>query len=93
MEFSTNRLLNVWETLLSFSKYFLSLTFSQNIKYCSVAFFTFVQYILKNRYLQISSFKICGVSQGWKNPLVRSPWRVPYAVGRVEILTVSNVKY
>ena len=35
----------------------------------------------------------CIYFQGWKNPLVRSPWRVPYAVGRVEILTVSNVKY
>ena len=34
---STNRLLDVWETLLSFSKYFVSNTFSQNIKYCSVA--------------------------------------------------------
>ena len=41
-----NRLLDVWETLLSFSKYVLSNTFSQNTKYkllwCSV--FTFVQY-------------------------------------------------
>ena len=35
---STNRLLDVWETLLSFSKYVLSNSFSQNIKYCSVAF-------------------------------------------------------
>ena len=31
--------------------------------------------------------------QDWKNPLVRSPRRVPYAVGRVEILAVSNVNY
>ena len=31
--------------------------------------------------------------QGGKNPLVRSPWRVSYAVGWVEILTVSNVNY
>ena len=29
-----NRLLVVWETLLSFSKYFLSNTFSQNIGNC-----------------------------------------------------------
>ena len=36
--FSTNRLLDVWETPLSFSKYLLSKTCSQNIKYCSVAF-------------------------------------------------------
>ena len=28
----------VWKTVLSFSKYFSSNTFSQNIKYCSVAF-------------------------------------------------------
>ena len=35
---STNRLLDVWETLLSFSKYFLPNTFSQNIDNCSVAF-------------------------------------------------------
>ena len=35
---STNRLLDVWETLLSFSKYFLSNTLSQNIDNCSVAF-------------------------------------------------------
>ena len=35
---STNRLLDVWETLFSFREYFLSNTFSQNIKYCSVAF-------------------------------------------------------
>ena len=35
---STNRLLDVWETLLSSSKYFLSNTFSQNIDNCSVAF-------------------------------------------------------
>ena len=33
-----NRFLNVWETLLSFSKYFLSNTFSQNIDNYSVAF-------------------------------------------------------
>ena len=35
---STNRLLDVWETLLRLSKYILSSTFSQNINYCSVAF-------------------------------------------------------
>ena len=35
---STNRLLDVWETLLSFSKYFLSNTFSQNLDNLSVAF-------------------------------------------------------
>ena len=34
----TNHLLDVWKTLLSFSKYFWFNTFSQNIKYCSVAF-------------------------------------------------------
>ena len=34
----TIRLLDVWETLLSFSKYFLSITFSQSIDNCSVAF-------------------------------------------------------
>ena len=33
-----NRLLDVWETLLSFSKYFLSNIFSQNIDNCSEAF-------------------------------------------------------
>ena len=48
-------------------------------------------------FLRIGSFaivsKIYYGIQGWKNPLVRSPWRVPYAVGRVEILTVSNVNY
>ena len=33
-----NRLQDVMETLLSFSKYVLSNTFSQNINYCSVAF-------------------------------------------------------
>ena len=33
-----NRLLDVWETLLSFSIYLLSNTFSQNIDNCSVAF-------------------------------------------------------
>ena len=33
-----NRLLDVWETLLSFIEYFLSNTFSQNTDYCSVAF-------------------------------------------------------
>ena len=32
---STNRLLDVWKTLLSFSKYFSSNTFSQNISHCS----------------------------------------------------------
>ena len=37
-EVSTNRLLDVWEALLSFGKYFLSNTFSQNIDNCSVAF-------------------------------------------------------
>ena len=31
--------------------------------------------------------------QGWKGPLISSPCRVTYAAGRVEILTVSNVKY
>ena len=31
--------------------------------------------------------------QSWKNPLIRSPWRVPHAAGRVEILSVSNVNY
>ena len=35
---STNCLLDVWEILLSFSKYFLSNTFSQNMDNCSVAF-------------------------------------------------------
>ena len=35
---STNRLLDVWATLLSFSKYFLFNTFSLNIDNCSVAF-------------------------------------------------------
>ena len=35
---STNRLLDVWEVLLSFSKYFLSNTLSQNIDNCCVAF-------------------------------------------------------
>ena len=34
---STNRLLDVWETFLSFSRYFLSNTVSQNIDNCSVA--------------------------------------------------------
>ena len=33
-----NRLLDVWEALLSFSKYFLSNAFSQNIGNCSEAF-------------------------------------------------------
>ena len=33
-----NRLLDIWKTLLSFSKYILSNTFSQNIDNCSVAF-------------------------------------------------------
>ena len=28
---------------------------------------------------------------GWKNPLIHSQWRVPYAVGQVEIFTVSNL--
>ena len=40
-----NRLLDVWETLLGFSKYFLANAFSQNIDNCSVALLTFVQYI------------------------------------------------
>ena len=31
------------------------------------------------------------IHRAGKNPLVRSPWRVPHAAGRVEILTVSNV--
>ena len=44
---STNRLLDVWKTLLIFSKYFSSKTFSQNIKYCSVEFSPFVQYSIK----------------------------------------------
>ena len=35
---STNRLLDVWKTLLILSKYLSSNIFSQNIKYCSVAF-------------------------------------------------------
>ena len=35
---STNRLLYVLETLLSFRKYFLANTFSQNIDHCSEAF-------------------------------------------------------
>ena len=35
---SMYRLLDVWETLSSFSKSFLSNTFSQNIDNCSVAF-------------------------------------------------------
>ena len=34
----TNRLLGVWKPLLSFSKHFLSNTYSQNIEYCNVAF-------------------------------------------------------
>ena len=38
MKLMTNRLLDVWESLLSFSKYVLSKAFSQNVKYCSVAF-------------------------------------------------------
>ena len=33
-----NGLLDVWATLLSFSKYFLPNTFSYNIDNCSVAF-------------------------------------------------------
>ena len=33
-----NRLLDVWDTLLSFSKYFLSNTISQNIDNFNVAF-------------------------------------------------------
>ena len=33
-----NRLLDVWVTLLSFSKNFLANSFSQNIDNCSVAF-------------------------------------------------------
>ena len=37
-EVSKNHLLDVWKTLLSLSKYFLSNTFGQNIEYCSVAF-------------------------------------------------------
>ena len=39
---STNDLLDVWKTLLSYSKYFLSNSLSQTIKYCCVAL---VQYI------------------------------------------------
>ena len=35
---STNCLLDVWETLLSFSKYIVFSILSQNINYCSVAF-------------------------------------------------------
>ena len=35
---SMNRLLDIWKTLLSFSKYFWLNTFSQNIRYCSEAF-------------------------------------------------------
>ena len=35
---SMNHLLDVLKTLLSFSKYFSSNAFLQNIKYCSVAF-------------------------------------------------------
>ena len=38
MEYSTNRLLDVWATLLSFSKNLLSNTFSLNIDNWSVAF-------------------------------------------------------
>ena len=34
----TNRLLDVWELFISFSKYVLFKTLSQNVKYCSVAF-------------------------------------------------------
>ena len=37
-----NGLLDVWVTLLSFSKYILSNTFSQNIDICSVAFLLLV---------------------------------------------------
>ena len=36
--FSKNRLLDVCETFLSFSKYVLSNTFAQNITYCRVVF-------------------------------------------------------
>ena len=38
MQQKYDQLLDIWETLLSFSQYFMSNTFSQNIKYCSVAF-------------------------------------------------------
>ena len=31
--------------------------------------------------------------QSWKNPLVPSPWRVPHAARRVEILAVPNFNY
>ena len=47
-------------------------------------------------YLKISDFSSSlqiFSDQIWKNPLVRLPWQVPHAAGRVEIVTVSNVNY
>ena len=44
-----------------------------------------VAFLLYFMYVHVSIL----YNQGWKNPLVRSP----YAVGCVEILTVSNVNY
>ena len=47
-----NGLLDVWVTLLSFSKYFLSNTFSQNIDKCSVAFLLFFStYIFRSLFV------------------------------------------
>ena len=54
-----NHLLDVWETFLSFSKYFLSNTFSQNIDNWSVAFSLCSVYLRYSRdenwYLQLIS--------------------------------------
>ena len=47
---------------------------------------------MKGKYSAVPLYVVKPV-QSWKNPLIYSPWRVPNAAGRVEILTVSNVNY
>ena len=63
----------------------------------------FLKFHLKNLFLACMTLICNGLEQfeqflkraiqGWKNPLVHWPWPVPYAVGRVEIWTLSNVNY
>ena len=57
---------------------------------------TSLQITARSKYGNTLSFKPNGIgftNQGWKNPLIRSPWRAPHTAGRVEILIVCNVNY
>ena len=53
---------------------------------------TFMKKINMNTIFELSPIRYIEY-RGWNYPFLCSPWRVPYAVGRAEILTVSNVNY